>query len=96
MKYLLTIGSVLAIVFLAVVTFSTPAGAVITPSWSCKLAANVDGTCTSETWGNLRKPIYFTETQAHYIIEREGDTLLKPNTGQPWLPYKSLNCTKTS
>lgn len=81
--------------FVGVGAFLTkPVDAVLPINWTCKLAQNADGSGSAEIWGNLRKPIYFTETQAHYVIEREGDTLIKPNTGQPWLPFKSLSCSR--
>ena len=94
-KYILGFLGLMAVIAVAGVMF-TPVDAVLTTSWSCRLAANADGSGSAETWGNLRKPIYFDERQANYIIEREADTLIKPNTGQAWLPWKSVNCTKTS
>lgn len=94
MKYI--IYSILGIAMVAgVVSFvSKPVDATLTISWTCKLATFPDGTGTSETWGNLRKPIYFTETQLNYIIERENDTIIKPNFGAPSLPYKYMLCTR--
>ena len=90
----LSLCLILGLVFLG---YLNQASAVLTNNWTCKLATNTDGSGTAEIWGNLRRPIYFDETQGNYVIEREFDTLLKNNKNSPttpWLPYKYLLCTK--
>ena len=66
--------------------------AVLTVSWECKMRINADGSGGGENWSPLRKPIYFTETQAEYIIERESDTLKLSNLGANQRKY--MLCTK--